>query len=111
MSRRETFMRSVRALSISAGLLAGLGSAGAALSAPHLDLRRLSPSYAETAELKDAGLARTAVERRFSRSEASAALGFLCGRQPSAVTSGGAAAYGVDPHGRFLGAQLRFSFR
>jgi len=91
--------------------------AGAAASPPpDLDLSRLRLPPAMAYELRAAGLARTALERPLGRAHgtdaaASAAVGFLCGRQPAAVTSGGAAAYGVDPHGRFLGAQLRFGFR
>ena len=98
-----------------AGLLLALASAGpaaaAASSTPHLDLSRLRSPYDASQGQQPAGVARTALERRFSRSGSGAAVGFLCGLQPSAVSSGGAAAYGVDPQGRFLGAQLRFGFR
>jgi hypothetical protein len=94
------------------GLAAGLFMAGAAAAgAPALDLSRLRSPYAADAELGAHGLARTAVERDLDRGRSSAAVGFLCGRQPDPVTSGGAAAYGVDPRGRFIGAQLRLHFR
>jgi hypothetical protein len=68
------------------------------------------PAPLDLSRLRDAGLARTAVERPLG-GRSSAAFGFLCGRQPDAMTSGGAAAYGVDPHGRFVGAQLKLKFR
>jgi hypothetical protein len=96
---------------IAVAALAWAGSAAGAPTAPRLDLSRLQPAYAPGPAARPEGLAQTAVERRFARTQASAALGFLCGRQPSAMTSGGAAAYGVDPRGRFLGAQLRLPFR
>src|SRR5258708_6632203 len=103
-------MPTIRTLAMCAVLLTGLGLAGAASAAQPLDLSRLRSPYAGTATLRDVGLARTAVEHR-AGPDTSLGLGFLCGRQPSAVTSSGAAAYGVDPHGRFLGAQLKMSFR
>jgi hypothetical protein len=94
------------------GVATGLLLAGAAAAAtPPLDLSRLRSPYAAEARLSDQGLARTAVERKLDGDRSSAAVGFLCGRQPDPVTSGGAAAYGVDPHGRFIGAQLRLHFR
>jgi hypothetical protein len=68
------------------------------------------PAPLDLSRLRDAGLARTAVERPIGK-RSSAAFGFLCGRQPDPVTSGGAAAYGVDPHGRFVGAQVKLRFR
>ena len=40
-----------------------------------------------------------------------AALGFLCGIQDSAGRQGASAAFGSDPHGRFLGAKLSLAFR
>lgn len=60
-------------------------------------------------ELRLAGVARTSVERRFSR-RAAAEFGFLCGR-PDSVAGAGAAVLGRDPHGRFLGAKLSLAFR
>ena len=94
-----------------------LAAAARALAGPaapetaRLDLSRLSSPYGQARPLAPDGVAQTALERRFARDGSGASVGFLCGLQPSAVTSGGAAAYGVDPHGRFLGAQLRLSFR
>jgi hypothetical protein len=112
----ETAMRHARSIFAAAALAVALGVAGASGAEPapsHLDLSRLAAPDAaqrEDAALRDSGLAHTALERRFARSDASASVGFLCGRQPSAITSGAAAAYGVDPQGRFLGAQLRLPF-
>jgi len=101
----------MRAAGVTIFLLLWAAAAEAAPEPPRLDLGRLHPAFAQSAALRESGLARTAVEARLRDRDASLGLGFLCGRQPSAVTSGGAAAYGVDPHGRFVGAQLRMSFR
>ncbi|MBS0362676.1 MAG: hypothetical protein JSR98_14970 [Proteobacteria bacterium] len=62
--------------------------------------------------LSDAVFARTSVDHHFGRSEggATASAGVLCGRMPGHGDNGGAAAYGVDPHGRFVGAKLSFAF-
>lgn len=56
--------------------------------------------------------ARTSVDHHFGKGDggATASAGFLCGRQPGHGDSGAAAAYGVDPHGRFVGAKLSFAF-
>ena len=56
--------------------------------------------------------AKTSVDHHFSKGDggATASAGFLCGLQPGHATSGGVAAYGVDPHGRFVGAKLSFAF-
>jgi hypothetical protein len=55
--------------------------------------------------------ATTAVGHQFDRNDkVTGSLGFLCGRQPSHADEGGGAAYGVDPHGRFVGAKLAFAF-
>ncbi len=55
--------------------------------------------------------ATTAVDRKFGkRDDLTGALGVLCGRQPEHTESGGAAAYGTDPHGRFVGAKLSLAF-
>lgn len=59
----------------------------------------------------DFGMPTTAVEHRFRHSGATGSAGFLCGLQPKAMTDGAAAAYGVDPHGRFLGVKLHLAFR
>ncbi|HEY3950655.1 hypothetical protein [Phenylobacterium sp.] len=62
--------------------------------------------------LSDAVFAKTSVDRHFGKSESglTASAGFLCGRQQGGGDTGGAAAYGVDPHGRFVGAKLSFAF-
>jgi hypothetical protein len=55
--------------------------------------------------------ATTAVDRKFGkRDDVTGSLGLLCGRQPEHTENGGAAAYGTDPHGRFVGAKLSFAF-
>jgi hypothetical protein len=55
--------------------------------------------------------ATTAVDRKFGRrDDLTGSLGLLCGRQPEHTENGGAAAYGSDPHGRFVGAKLSFAF-
>ncbi|HLY77865.1 MAG TPA: hypothetical protein VKQ70_00710 [Caulobacteraceae bacterium] len=65
-----------------------------------------------THPLDTAVFARTALDHRFSgREDVTGSLGFLCGLQPGHNETGAASAYGVDPHGRFLGAKLRFAFR
>ncbi|HZZ69141.1 MAG TPA: hypothetical protein VFE18_13290 [Phenylobacterium sp.] len=62
--------------------------------------------------LESAVFATTAVDHRFDRADkVTGSVGFLCGLQPSHAEAGGAgAAYGVDPHGRFVGAKLAFAF-
>lgn len=71
----------------------------------------LDPKSAETHALKRAGIARTAVDARLSGDDLTGALGFLCGIQPGADRNGVAAARGVDPTGRFVGAKLSLAFR
>ncbi len=70
----------------------------------------LDPRSAEAHALKRAGIARTAIDRRLD-DDVTGALGFLCGIQPGAERSGAAAARGVDPWGRFVGAKLSLAFR
>jgi hypothetical protein len=66
----------------------------------------------QTNALDTAVFARTAVDHRFEgKTNATASLGFLCGLQPGHNDTGGAAAYGVDPHGRFVGARFSIAFR
>jgi hypothetical protein len=60
---------------------------------------------------RDFGMPTTAVERRLGRGGLTGSAGFLCGLQPKAMTDGAAAAYGVDPHGRYLGVKLRMVLR
>jgi hypothetical protein len=56
--------------------------------------------------------AKTSVDHHFGKSDggATASAGVLCGRQPGHGDSGGSAAYGFDPHGRFVGGKLSFAF-
>jgi hypothetical protein len=55
--------------------------------------------------------ATTSVDRKFgARDDLTGSLGFLCGRQPEHTEAGGAAAFGSDPHGRFVGAKLSLAF-
>lgn len=70
----------------------------------------LPPRAAEDAALRRVGVVRTALETRLA-DDATGAVGFLCGREPGAGRSGAAAARGVDPSGRFLGAKLSLAFR
>jgi hypothetical protein len=72
----------------------------------------LPEAYADAYGLKSRGLARTAIDGRFDPDDdVIGAVGFLCGLQPGARRSGAAAARGVDPTGRFLGAKLSLAFR
>jgi hypothetical protein len=72
----------------------------------------LAPTVLQSKTMDSAVFAKTAVDRRFSRSEdVTGSLGFLCGLQPGHTEAGAASAYGTDPHGRFLGAKLSFAFR
>jgi hypothetical protein len=75
-------------------------------------LDALAPTAVQASPMESAVFARTAVDRRFSRrDDVTGSIGFLCGLQPGHTEAGGAAAYGEDPHGRFLGAKLSFAFR
>jgi hypothetical protein len=61
--------------------------------------------------LESAVFAKTAIETKLAgRSDLTGGLGFLCGIQPGHNDSGGAAAYGSDPHGRFVGAKFSLAF-
>jgi hypothetical protein len=71
----------------------------------------LAPTVLQSRTLDSAVFARTAVSRSFARrDDLTGSVGFLCGLKPSAV-GGGAAAYGSDPHGRFVGAKFSIAFR
>lgn len=75
-------------------------------------LDALAPTAVQAHPMESAVFARTAVDHRFSRrDDITGSIGFLCGLQPGHTEAGGAAAYGADPHGRFLGAKLSFAFR
>ena len=67
-------------------------------------------TIAQANALRAAGLARTSFDQRFGRKDTVASFGFLCGLHPNLDTSGGANAYGNDPHGRLLGAKLSRAF-
>lgn len=70
-----------------------------------------APTKRQAHPLDSAVFAKTAIDRRFSsRDDLIGSVGFLCGLQPGHGDSGGAAAYGIDPHGRFLGAKLSIAF-
>jgi hypothetical protein len=89
--------------------LAALNAAVRTAPRPLLVAPTLAAPYAEAHAMKQARIAKTSVERRADN--ATAALGFLCGLQDSAGRMGSSAAFGSDPHGRFLGAKLSFAFR
>ena len=90
-------------------VLGGTARPAADLANP---LDALAPTTAQARPMESAVFARTAVDRRFSRrGDVTGSVGFLCGLQPGHTEAGGAAAYGADPHGRFLGAKLSFAFR
>jgi hypothetical protein len=55
------------------------------------------------------GIATTSVSRQVA-TNATGFAGFICGLQPAVGHSGASAAYGDDPHGRFVGAKLSVSF-
>jgi hypothetical protein len=109
-------------MGLAVGLLAGAAQAEAPsqalaqavlpglAAAPAVKLS-LDPRSAEAHALKRAGIARTAIEGRLARDDLTGALGFLCGIQPGADRNGVAAARGVDPSGRFVGAKLSLAFR
>jgi hypothetical protein len=87
---------------------------GAARPAPDLadPADPLAPTRVQANPMASAVFARTAIDHRFSRREdVTGSLGFLCGLQPGHAEGGGAAAFGQDPHGRFVGAKLSFAFR
>jgi hypothetical protein len=70
----------------------------------------LAPTVLQSKTLDSAVFAKTAVSKSFSkRDDLSGSFGFLCGLKPSA-NSGGASAYGTDPHGRFVGAKVSLAF-
>jgi hypothetical protein len=90
-----------------------LASAAEAQARPPSDLTSVvfAPRYAEQRVDRIPGVAKTAVDHRFEKA-ATGSLGLLCGLQEGAEKAGGAAAArGVDPAGRFVGAKLRIAFR
>ena len=72
----------------------------------------LAPTAIQARTLSTAVFAKTAVEHRFDkRDDLTGSVGFLCGLQPGHTGNGAAAAYGSDPHGRFVGAKFSIAFR
>lgn len=72
----------------------------------------LAPTALQANPVASAVFAKTALDHRFARREdLTGSVGFLCGLQPGHNESGAAAAYGTDPHGRFLGARFSLAFR
>ncbi|MDZ4369962.1 MAG: hypothetical protein U1C74_00880 [Phenylobacterium sp.] len=123
----QTAMPRPRTIVAGLAALVGLSLAGTAAAQPVSPERALalavrerpapdirisySPEVAEALALRRAGLAKTSVDRRLGDDDMTGSLGFLCGIQPGADRGGAAAARGVDPHGRFLGAKLSLAFR
>jgi hypothetical protein len=72
----------------------------------------LAPTKLQVSTLDTAVFAKTSVERHFAnRDDLTGSFGFLCGLQPGHTESGVAAAYGTDPHGRFVGAKFSIAFK
>lgn len=99
-----------------AGAAATFAAPGVEAARPAPDLANpldpLAPTVVQADTLSTAVFAKTALDHRFEgRSDLSGSIGFLCGLQPGHADSGAAAAYGVDPHGRFVGAKLSIAFR
>lgn len=67
--------------------------------------------YAQVRQSRSPGIATTSVDHSFAGKGLTGSAGFLCGIQPGQGQDGGAAAYGYDPHGRFLGAKLSLAFK
>jgi len=67
--------------------------------------------YADPAVQRIPGVAKTAVDHRFSESDLTGSMGFMCGLNPGAQLYGAAGARGYDPNGRFVGARLSLAFR
>ena len=66
-------------------------------------------NYARTVRPGEDEIARTSLAKALG-SRQSAEAGFMCGLMPHPDTSGAAAAFGHDPHGRFVGAKLKVAF-
>ena len=66
-------------------------------------------TFAQANALREAGVARTSLDRHLTRDGLVGSVGFLCGLQPRLDEASGSA-YGLDPHGRFLGAKLSRAF-
>jgi hypothetical protein len=72
--------------------------------------RTAAITYADAPDPRPAGIAKTSLDHTFDK-RATGQVGFLCGLDERADAKGAMAAYGSDPHGRFVGAKLRFTFR
>jgi hypothetical protein len=72
--------------------------------------RTAAVTYAEAPAARPDGIARTSLDHAFDK-RATGQVGFLCGLDERADAKGAMAAYGSDPHGRFVGAKLSFTFR
>jgi hypothetical protein len=72
----------------------------------------MAPTKLQSKTLDTAVFAKTSVARHFAnRDDLTGSFGFLCGLQPGHTESGVAAAYGTDPHGRFVGAKFSIAFK
>ncbi|HEV2533165.1 hypothetical protein [Phenylobacterium sp.] len=71
----------------------------------------LDLALARSEPARPAGVAKTSIDHRFDRKNLDGSVGFLCGLQPKSITEGAAAAYGVDPNGRFVGLKLHMTLR
>jgi hypothetical protein len=67
-------------------------------------------TFADAPDPRPAGIAKTSLDHAFDK-RATGQVGFLCGLDARAAPNGAMAAYGSDPHGRFVGAKLRLTFR
>jgi hypothetical protein len=72
--------------------------------------RAAAVTYAAAPQALPDGIAKTSLDHAFDK-RATGQVGFLCGLDERADAKGAMAAYGSDPHGRFVGAKLSFTFR
>jgi hypothetical protein len=63
-----------------------------------------------SAFMRQEGVAQTAIDHRFGGDGTTGSAGFLCGLTQGFSTGGAAEARGVNPDGKFLGAQLKLPF-
>lgn len=65
----------------------------------------------QTNTLESAVFAKTAIDRKLAGNQRiTASAGLLCGLQPGHNDTGAGAAYGIDPHGRFVGTKFSIAF-
>ena len=102
---------SLAVLAAAVALASSDGSAAAARALNLAVMRAPPPArrHEEDLVLRSAGLARTSVDTALDKG-ATGSVGFLCGRPGGQADQGGAAAYGYDPNGRFVGAKLSIGF-